>query len=314
MANESLTLPCPAKVNLALSVGPPDRRGYHPIASWMVALDWGDQLTVTRLRDGEASGFDVAYAADAPRREPIDWPLERDLACRAHRALEAHVGRPLPVSVKLRKRVPTGAGLGGGSSDAGAMLVGLDRLFSLQLTAVQLATIGATLGSDVSFAVGAAAGRAAALVSGLGERIAWLDLPTPLHLVLLLPPMRCPTGPVYAAFDRMAADGRVSAVGADESRVHGLSASGSAVTGLFNDLAEPAMHVAPGLRSVRDRAAEAIGDAVHVTGSGAGLFCVVSSREAGEAAAGRLRVALPQVPVVVTRTLLRTNQAASDGR
>ena len=87
MPAEAITLHCPCKINLALSVGSPQRDGMHPIASWMAAIDFGDTLQLTRLEPGEAPApLAIRFADDAPRVEPIDWPLERDLAVRAHAA------------------------------------------------------------------------------------------------------------------------------------------------------------------------------------------------------------------------------------
>jgi len=231
-----LTLRAPAKVNLALSVGPPDARGMHPIASWMVAVEWGDDLT---LRRAEAGGLtlDRRWADDAPHTPAIDWAVEADLAWRAHAALEAEAGRPLPVAAELVKRVPPGAGLGGGSGDAAAMLVGLRRLYGLPLSDADLKRVAGTLGSDIPFAVDAVLGRASAVVTGLGERIEPSPLAGPVHLVLVLPPLRCPTGAVYRAFDRSAEHAAV-----DEPRVRALAAMRPAVPA---PSASPPAHVTP---------------------------------------------------------------------
>src|SRR6185295_18407432 len=122
-------------VNLALSVGPPlpagdPRAGMHPIASWMHAIDLCDEVWITRLVTG-ASRLDIAWADDAPRPSPIDWPSEKDLAFRAHRLLEGDTGRALPAAIRIAKRIPVGGGLGGGSSDAAATLLALNDLFAL---------------------------------------------------------------------------------------------------------------------------------------------------------------------------------------
>ena len=112
-----LTLRCLAKVNLALSVASPQASGLHPIASWMVAVDFADTLTLHRLEAGP-SRFSVVYSPLAPRVEEVNWPQEKDLSFRAHALLEKHADKPLPVQAAIEKMIPTGAGLGGGSSDA----------------------------------------------------------------------------------------------------------------------------------------------------------------------------------------------------
>ena len=149
---DSLAITAYAKLNLALSVGPPvPPRGYHPIASWFVCIGLSDTLRLTRLQPGSPSRHTIRWAPGAPRPTPIDWPVERDLAVRAHRLLEHHTGRPLPVDMTVDKRIPVGAGLGGGSSDAAAALRALNTLFSLGLPADQLRALASHLGSDIPF-------------------------------------------------------------------------------------------------------------------------------------------------------------------
>ena len=124
-----------AKINLSLSVGLPiEKIGMmHPIATLMSTIDFCDVLTVTRLDEGDLSRYAILWNEDAPQQTPIDWLITSDLAVRAHRYLEAKVGRPLPVQLKLEKRIPVGAGLGGGSSDAAAMLRATAALFDLDV-------------------------------------------------------------------------------------------------------------------------------------------------------------------------------------
>ena len=122
----AIAVQAPAKLNLALSVGPPDQRGMHPICTWMVTISLCDDLLVTRLDEGRLSRYAILWHPDALRPLEIDWPVPRDLAVRAHLALEQHVGRPLPVQLKLDKRIPVGGGLGGGSSDAAAIEIQLN--------------------------------------------------------------------------------------------------------------------------------------------------------------------------------------------
>lgn len=275
-----LTRLCPAKLNLALSVGPPDAEtGYHPIASWMVALDWGDTLKLEALEES-ASGLSVAFAADAPRPQAVDWPREKDLAWRAHRLLEERVSRALPVRAEIEKRIPAGAGLGGGSSDAAGMLLGLNQLFGLGLRVDELVPLGRRLGSDVAFLV-AGAGRPSMLATGYGETLDEVPRPRPFHAAVFLPDAKCPTPEVYRAFDA------ITAPTLDESRVRRLAEQERIdPRQLFNDLTEPAIRVAPTLRAVRDALAQATNRPVHVTGSGAAMFVLTdTAAEAAEVSA-----------------------------
>jgi 4-diphosphocytidyl-2-C-methyl-D-erythritol kinase len=257
--------PAAAKLNLALSVGPPGPDRMHPICSWMVTVDLFDDLTLTKLPEGSLSRFAILWHDDAPKRSEIDWPITRDLAVRAHQSLERYVGRSLPVQLKLQKRIPVGGGLGGGSSDAAAMLRGLNQLFALGLTSDELATIGGSLGSDIPFLIRGGS----AVVEGFGENVQTLDTLPKLDAVLVFPEDQCPTGLVYGAFD--AIDGAVL----QRERVVALAerrAIGHADP--FNDLGRPAMTVAPNLVGAMAAVAEIAGRAVHVSGSGSTLFVV----------------------------------------
>src|SRR5206468_3336755 len=129
-----LTVQAPAKLTLALSVGPPDANRMHPIASWMVTVDFHDDLHLLRLPSGSFSRYAILWHKDAKRRSEINWSITKDLAVRAHLALEKYLKRDLPVQLRLEKRIPVGAGLGGGSSDAAAMLRAVNEVFDLGLS------------------------------------------------------------------------------------------------------------------------------------------------------------------------------------
>lgn len=297
----TLSLHAPAKVNLALSVGSPLPGGMHPIASWMVALTFSDALTLAR-HDDDTSTFDLAFADDAPAPPAtgVNWPLEKDLVFRAHQRLEAHAQRKLPVRVTLRKRIPTGAGLGGGSSDAAAALVGLDRLLDLKLDRTTLIALGSKLGSDVGFLVGAMLGEPSALVAGLGERVEPAPRRQPIHLVLIFPGVDCPTGPVYQAFDQLHAGERREA---DAERVrHLVSLEPLPPDAPFNDLADAAMRVRPQLATWRDQLTRELNRPVHVTGSGSTLF-VIATDEADAQRLAQRATMTSGLPALATRSM-----------
>ena len=257
----------PSKVNLALSVGAPDAGGMHPIASWMVTTRFGDDLLLKRLPPGTPSRYAIEWHDDAHRRTEIDWKVSKDLAVRAHRALEERLARELPVQLRLQKRIPVGGGLGGGSSDAGAMLRALDALFDLRLRPQFLEHLGAGLGSDVPFLVRGGS----AIVEGLGERLVVAPSHR-THLVLVFPDAQCPTGAVYRAFDALVAGACV-----DHARVRELAERGAGADSPFNDLALAACHVSPRLAEVRADVEALARQTVHVSGSGSTLFLVCDS-------------------------------------
>lgn len=294
-----------AKVNLALSLGAPEppgsaRPGWHRICTWIHAIDLTDEVLVEPLGGGGVSTWSARWAGDAPRPGLIDWTVERDLAWRALRAIEGHVGRPLPTRLVLTKRIPTGAGLGGGSADGAAALVGVDRAWGLGLGLDTLRGLGAGLGSDVPFFIDGQSPPAPGVVTGFGETVERTARSVG-EVLLLAPGFGCPTGGVYGAFDGLVRAGRAG--GLDEGWVRGV-ADGGAVdpAALFNDLAEAACVVRPELGVLRARAVAALGCPVHISGSGSTMFVLVPAG-LGVRLAAAARAALPGVAVCRSRLI-----------
>lgn len=281
MQDRVVRLKAPAKVNLALAVGPAgliadDPR--HLICSWMLAVDLVDDLTLTPLDEGFFSRYAILWAADARRKTDIDWSITKDLAVRAHLLLEAEFGRKLAVQLKLEKRIPVGAGLGGGSSDAAAMLVGCNRLFELGLADDDLRRLGARLGSDVPFFVDGVS----ALAEGFGERLAPVPPPASLALVLVFPEVFCGTPEVYRSFDALhtARDRLPARFSVQIERVRTLiravAEEGARLqdADLFNDLAPAAFARYPDLSDVAREVRDISEREVHLSGSGSAMFVV----------------------------------------
>jgi len=264
--SQSLVVQAPAKLNLALSVGPPNADAMHPVSSWMVTVNLFDDLYIERLAPESFSLFATIWHCDAMRPSEIDWSISKDLAHRAHDRLEQFIGRKLPVKARVEKRIPIGGGLGGGSSNAAAMLRGLNQLFDLHVSHDDLRAIAATLGSDVPFLVDGGS----ALVGGTGHEIQSLGDPPPLHGVLFFPDAACPTGKVYQQFDRASERAHVRATEvrklAEQERV--------GPTDPFNDLADAARIIAPAMADDMDDIGELTALPVHVCGSGSSLFVI----------------------------------------
>ncbi len=272
----------------------------HPIASWMHAVDLFDTVTLTWLGEHHPAQFEVVWAGDAPRPSPIDWPAEKDLAIRALRLVEHTLGRTLPVTMRVEKRIPVGGGLGGGSSDAAAVLVGIRDLLTLPLSDAQLAAMSAKLGSDVAYFIGGQAAPGPAVVSGLGDRVERIvNRLAGRSIVLVFPSFGCATGPVYKAFDSLPARHELR-----EREVRDLaSGTGDA---LFNDLLGAAELVQPALRALRQRLEKAAGLPVHMSGSGSTLFVLPEGDEAGQTAvkmAAKMAAETTDISVFVTRLL-----------
>ncbi len=274
-----------AKVNLALAVDPPEpagpRAGWHRIASWMHAIDLADDVEVVPADTGGIT-LDLSWAPDAPRPSPIDWPPDRDLTVRAARALETELGRPIHVRIRLAKRIPTGGGLGGGSSDAAAVLRGLGSLLNLDSNVLLRA--GAKVGSDVAFfldEIGPTQPPRPALVGGFGDEIKRLPACRDA-LTLFLPAFGCATPEVYRAFDALGAprSGRFHSDG-----IRAASARSQVnETLLLNDLTPAAQRIAPELASLTSRLQQALGRPIHMSGSGSTLFALGRHEPVGEIA------------------------------
>ncbi|MFN3165897.1 MAG: 4-(cytidine 5'-diphospho)-2-C-methyl-D-erythritol kinase [Phycisphaeraceae bacterium] len=284
--DDTLVIDCPAKLNLTLAVAPPRGDGLHPIASLMVALGFGDTLTLRPLAAGP-SRFTRRFAEDAPKPQPIDWPVERDLAYRAHALVEEEVGDALPVQCVIDKRIPAGAGLGGGSSNAAAMIVGLYTLFDLPIDDDdRILDIAQKLGADVCFLVEALLGQPAALVTGVGEVIEPIDIAERFDLVLVFPDGVCPTAEVYAAFDA----GLPAGATADLDACVAGWAEAESMPAAHNDLQRAAESVCPAIAKARGTL-EAMGLSPRLTGSGSALFVLADDAEGARLIADHARAA-----------------------
>ena len=181
-----LRLPAPAKINLFLHVTGRRDDGYHLLESVFVLTTLADTVTLTLRTDG------VIRLLDPPE----GLHQTNDLACRAARALQIACGTTLGVDIRLIKRIPQGAGLGGGSSDAATALLGLNRLWELGRSRADLQSIGAPLGADVPFFVFGQP----ALAQGIGEKLRAVTLP-PTHAVIASPGVSVATNAVFSHAD-----------------------------------------------------------------------------------------------------------------
>ena len=249
-----------AKLNLVLRVVGRREDGYHSLQSLFCAVDLADEIILEAIPRG------VELLAP-----PDLGPPQQNLAYRAAQALLGSAGPG--VRIHLRKRIPVGAGLGGGSSDAAAVLAGLNFLFELGETVDELRELGAKLGADVPFFLG----KSPAWVEGIGDRISPAEVPIPEAFLLVVPPFRCPTALVYKIFDELMLP---------------FSVPGPIprVPPFPNDLWPAATSLHPELLQLR-RALEDIPSlGVGMSGSGPTLFLAFSSAEEAEAAQQRIRL------------------------
>ena len=269
--SRAVVLMAPAKVNLTLEVLGPRADGYHELASVFATVDLRDRVRVAPSRE-----LDVRIAP------AVGTAAGDDLASRAVRALADASGRPALAHVRVRKRIPVASGLGGGSSDAGAVLRGLAKAW--RLDGVDLMPVAARVGSDVPFFV---SGAAYALVGGRGERVEALPAPGSIWIALVQMPQRVPTAEVFRAHRSKPSNGERTAKLANALRDR--SATVSVVRGcLHNDLLEAAERVAPAIADARKTAAR-MGVALTMSGSGPSLFALGDDRAHAIRIARRMR-------------------------
>ena len=245
--------------------------------SLFVPLDLADSL---RIEAEPASGpvsevaFTLRGAADAPSVESVPADAS-NLAVRAAEAFAARGGRPLRVAIELDKRIPTGAGLGGGSSDAAAVLRALDAKFPRELEPGELAEVALGLGADVPYFLDPRP----AWVSGIGERIEAAAGVPALPCVLANPGVSVATAAVYAGFD--AAAGALTTPGPRPTMpaLFGPSGSGALQAALRNDLEPAASALCPAIPRLKARLGGLGARAVGMSGSGATVYGVFESRE-----------------------------------
>ena len=285
-----LSIPSYAKINLHLAVLGKRDDGYHELLTVFQTVDLHDELTV------ELGGTGVSL-------EVVEGeaPAGRDnLMVRAAEAYLERWGRSGAL-LELRKRIPMGGGLGGGSSNAAATLVGLDRLHGGAAPQDELEEVARGLGADVPyFLVG---GRA--LGRGRGDRVTELPDEAPVDLWLVTPPVHIATAEVFAALDELTPRSGVSSM----EFVEGVTlTSGSGRPPGQNDLQEPVVRRYAPVGQVFDAILDAGGEWALLSGSGSTVFCPRPDSSVAAAIRARLPVETRvfECRTVPRRQLLRT--------
>lgn len=262
-----------AKVNLTLEVFGIRADGYHALRSVVMPVALADEVEIEEDLDLSCdSGF-----AD-------------DLCLKAARVLRAAVpadGRSRGARIHVEKRIPVGGGLGGGSADAAAVLIALNDLWGTNLTPMELAELGAQVGSDVPALV-LSHGGVPVLMEGRGEQVAPLARPpAPLHLVLANPGVFCSTPAVFAKCKSRVTD--------DPSILYNMQAAlasgdpARVAAALVNDMEAPAMGLHPEIAVTCDRLRAAGVLGVLMSGSGSTVFGLVRTEEEGDRIAAELK-------------------------
>lgn len=266
-AGDRYSAVAPAKINLTLRVLGARADGYHDLESVVAKVTLYDGIDLFG-----SDGPPIQLECSNPTL-PID---ARNTVWQAIELMQARTESVHPLRAVLHKRIPEQSGLGGGSSDAAAVLCLLNQRWDLQLNRSQLAEMAAQIGSDVP----AFCQSGAVWLSGRGESVQPVDLPWAGWWVLVFPPFGVSTAEVYAAWkpasQREAIDSR-DCLSPEINTAEKLSKV------LFNDLEDSAFAVEPRLKELKDLVEDHTDRKFHLTGSGSTLFaCVDSHDEAQE--------------------------------
>jgi 4-diphosphocytidyl-2-C-methyl-D-erythritol kinase len=270
----SASIAAPAKINLSLKVVGRRADGYHLIDSAVAPIGLYDDI---HIDVGSAGRTEVSISCDPPDAAPSD---DTNLAARAAKLFLSAVGTAARVSIRIAKRIPAGAGLGGGSSDAAAVLRTLNVMSGRPLPEAELAASALSLGADVPLFL---FGRPARM-RGIGEILEPHAVHFARPVVIAHSGMPLSTASVYAKYDDLltmsAPVSIVRASGREPLR-----------TILLNDLEAAAFRVQPGLQSLKRRLCSLGAEGVLMTGSGSAIFGIWQHWDDASASAERLRSA-----------------------
>jgi 4-diphosphocytidyl-2-C-methyl-D-erythritol kinase len=262
----------PAKLNMTLAVLGRRPDGFHDLESWVVQVEWFDELAF-------APAVSLSLNVHGMRSTvPAD---DSNLVRQAATALADAAGRDPAAMIELEKHIAVGAGLGGGSSDAAATLLGLNSLWGLDWPVRRLTPIAAELGSDVPFFLEPGS----AVIRGRGDRVERLAARWAGWFALVVPPYGVSTAKVYDRWEPQAPPNHRPEAGATARAAVWADPPGDASalsSRLFNDLTTPAFACEPRLARLHAALDGLAGRQVHLTGSGSCLFAIFDSEAEAE--------------------------------
>lgn len=273
----------PAKVNLSLRVGRPRSDGYHPLESLIQTIDWNDRL---RMRDGDEDEL-VIDGPDLPTGgENLVWKAVESLALTDR----------TPIDVTLEKRIPFGAGLGGGSSDAAAVIAALGDRYRIDTARRNAAAM--RTGADVTYFLSGGTAR----MEGIGERITRLDALSGFVVAIVVPDYRLSTPQVYRKWDELEFP---AGTVVDARRLPPELRTFEVV----NDLTPAAAAVEPSLGDLLADLAERWERPVMMSGSGSAVFaCFADLDEASDAASAATDVGETRACELIPRGVHRLDR------
>ncbi len=271
----------PAKINLYLEVMGRRPDGFHEIDTIIQAVTLYDEIEFRQRDHGEIQ-LELVNSPGLPAGE-------ENLVFRAAQLLCARLPGPRPpLSIRLKKNIPIGAGLGGGSSDAAATLMALSTLWGMNLAMEEILELASKLGSDVPFFLYGGTARC----QGRGERVTSLeDFSEPFHFVLAFPGFQIPTSLIYRELDRLDKfHTSLTSIKSLDTMSQKLVQGGMpSKTLLFNRLELIACKAFPELESFKKEIQKEPFFAVLMSGSGSTIYGVTKNRREAEQIAIRLR-------------------------
>lgn len=284
---EMLRLRAFAKVNYALDVIGLRPDGYHEIITVMQSTSLADEVELRRADEG----FDLSLQPEGV----VVGSRELNTTYLAWSQLQKLTGDGLPCEVTLHKKIPTGAGLGGGSADAAAVLVGLNELFGLELCVDELRRVGAGVGADVPFCISGGT----ALGEGVGEILKPLPAPPAHRLVVAKPHRSADTGEIYRAYDvartrsTRSVEPVISAL--TQGNLPGLAAA------LGNDLAPVTRDFVPEVVALEQDLLRSGALGASMSGSGTAVYGIFDDEDAARIASDALKTPFASVYEPVSR-------------
>ncbi|HML76252.1 MAG TPA: 4-(cytidine 5'-diphospho)-2-C-methyl-D-erythritol kinase [Anaerohalosphaeraceae bacterium] len=260
-----LTVLAPAKINLTLLIAGKRPDGYHELESVMAKIDYCDQLD---FQWGTAPGIELVctgpfWAPDGP--DNLVW--------RAARLLLDKAQKDLSVKITLTKNIPAGTGLGSGSSDAAATLLGLNRFAQLEVSHADIHAMAASLGSDVNFFLEGPL----AFCTGRGEKISPISVDYPFEALLIIPNVNTSTKKVYGNYSHDSQ--RYSLWASQINEYLDKNRVDFAVKMCANMLQESCFRLHPDLAAIHEQAERLTGRKVCLSGSGSAMYCLLEAQD-----------------------------------
>jgi len=262
----TLTLLAFAKTNLSLRVLGKREDGYHELETIFQTVSLHDTIKISAVANSE-----IAFSCD-DRSLPTD---SHNLVVRAATALRDRVNTKKGARIRLEKRIPSHAGLGGGSSDAAATLIGLTRLWELRITREELSELAAKLGADVSFFLYGGTARG----TGIGDRIELLEDAPETFLLIVKPNANVSTADAYKALEKPALTSSNSKTILSSSDEKGFFDS-SSLASLQNDFESIAFALEPEIERAKAALLKAGARGATLAGSGSAVFGIFDSEDA----------------------------------